>query len=210
MLRICWGSSRYHSDWGSLLRSYKRHVRDGHAVLEIGASSADKTRQLAALCRELVGVEIDPARKPPDSGNIRYVLGDWQELSKILPAESFDLAVASHTIEHVPDDLKALRELHAILKPGGVALFNTPNRQRLSRRILDLITGERKFPYWEHVREYTEQDLRKLIDASPFKRYTVQPVALGLHSWRFFCYSDKVPRFWAGLAQFWEVHLFKD
>jgi SAM-dependent methyltransferase len=39
---------------------------------------------------------------------------------------SFDLIYASHVLEHVPDDEKAIAELHRVLKPGGVAILPVP------------------------------------------------------------------------------------
>ncbi|WP_231643951.1 class I SAM-dependent methyltransferase [Mycolicibacterium baixiangningiae] len=42
-----------------------------------------------------------------------------------LPADSVDLVVCSHVLEHV-DDRKALAEMHRILRPGGLALLMFP------------------------------------------------------------------------------------
>ena len=38
----------------------------------------------------------------------------------------FDLIICSHVLEHVPDDMNALRELYRVLKPGGTALILVP------------------------------------------------------------------------------------
>ena len=42
-----------------------------------------------------------------------------------LPPASHDIVVCSHVLEHV-DDRKAMREIHRILRPGGIALLMTP------------------------------------------------------------------------------------
>lgn len=45
--------------------------------------------------------------------------------------QSFDLVIANHVLEHVDDDLKALREIHRVLKPGGYAILQTPYSGKL-------------------------------------------------------------------------------
>ena len=71
-------------------------------------------------------------------------------------------------------------------------------------------TGAKKFPYEEHEREYVESDLIKLIQASPFKKFRIIPVAFGLHGGPVYLYTQKVPLSVRRLANFWEFHLFKD
>jgi ubiquinone/menaquinone biosynthesis C-methylase UbiE len=45
-----------------------------------------------------------------------------------LPFEdaTYDFIFASHVLEHVPDDRKAIQEIRRILKPGGVAVLPVP------------------------------------------------------------------------------------
>jgi SAM-dependent methyltransferase len=38
----------------------------------------------------------------------------------------FEFEIVSHVFEHVEDDVKAMRELFRVMKPGGVAFFATP------------------------------------------------------------------------------------
>ncbi|MBI5820890.1 MAG: methyltransferase domain-containing protein [Verrucomicrobia bacterium] len=209
-MRICWGSNKINADWESLFQSYRRFVQPSHVVLEIGASVVERTREISRHCARVIGVELMPERKPADHGNIHYVLGNWEELTAVLEPESVDVAISSHVIEHVPDDLKALNELHRVLKPGGVAIINTPNRRRLTRRIVELFTGERKFPYWEHQREYIEADLQRLLESTAFKRYEIHPLVFGLHGGPVFCYMKTAPHCLRGMANYWEILLFKD
>ncbi|MFA5005072.1 MAG: class I SAM-dependent methyltransferase [Candidatus Omnitrophota bacterium] len=39
---------------------------------------------------------------------------------------AFDIVFASHVLEHVKDDLRALAEVRRVLKPGGVAILPVP------------------------------------------------------------------------------------
>ena len=196
-------------DWVSVLESYRKYVTPTSRVLEIGASRIDKTTELSLWCNELIGVELLPKRTPKNFRNVRYVTGDWENLSTLVTRESIDLAISTHVIEHVPNDVKAMNELYEVLKPGGRAVLSTPNRRRLVRALVEKFTGERVFPYGEHVREYMEKDLIQLLAASRFRNYHIYPVVFGVHGGPFFVYSTSVPKRLRGLANFWEIHLVK-
>lgn len=63
---------------------------------------------------------------------------------------SFDAVVSFQVIEHIKDDTTFLKEIHRVLKPGGIALISTPNiKMTLSRN-----------PW--HIREYTADQLTEL------------------------------------------------
>lgn len=53
------------------------------------------------------------------------------------PDESFDLVIANHVLEHVADDIKALREIRRILKVGGLAILQTPFSPKLHHTWMD-------------------------------------------------------------------------
>jgi SAM-dependent methyltransferase len=43
-----------------------------------------------------------------------------------LPDAGYDVVIANHVLEHIPDDRAAMRELFRLLKPGGYALLTVP------------------------------------------------------------------------------------
>ena len=43
-----------------------------------------------------------------------------------LPDASYDVVIAHHVLEHIPDDRQAMREMFRLLKPGGVAVLSVP------------------------------------------------------------------------------------
>jgi SAM-dependent methyltransferase len=72
---------------------------------------------------------------------------------------SFDLLLANHVMEHVPEDARALSEVLRVLKPGGYAVLQTPYSARLTSSWTDpgIDTDEARF--WafgqeDHVRLY--------------------------------------------------------
>ena len=40
--------------------------------------------------------------------------------------DTFDLIYASHVLEHIPEDIKAMRELYRVLKPNGICIVMVP------------------------------------------------------------------------------------
>ena len=79
----------------------------------------------------------------------------------------FDVILCNHVLEHIPDDTKAMQELHRILKPGGYGIFQIP--QDLSREKTfedDTITDKKErakiFGQYDHVRIYGRDYFDKL------------------------------------------------
>lgn len=203
-------SNKASYDWVSLFQTYKKYVTKNATVLEIGASNIERTKALSRWCHNLIGIEIVPERKPDDFDNVKYLIGDCQQLTEFIEPESIDIVVSSHVIEHISNDLTAINEIYTILKPSGVALLNTPNKERLVRALIEMFVEKRKFPYWEHQREYTEIDLLHLLNASNFQKFQINPVVFGIHGGRFILCLESVPLHFRKFANFWEIHLFKE
>ncbi len=56
--------------------------------------------------------------------DVDYPGEDIQALS--FQEGAFDVVLCNHVIEHVPDDRKALAEIHRVLRPGGMAVITVP------------------------------------------------------------------------------------
>lgn len=78
-----------------------------------------------------------------------------------LPFEdnTFDIILCNHVLEHIPDDTRAMQELHRVMKVGGMGIFQIP--QDLSRKTTfedDSITDKKErskiFGQYDHVRIY--------------------------------------------------------
>ena len=196
-------------DWDHLRTQYLRYVTPTSTVLEIGASNQERTRTLSAHCGELIGLEYFAERLPKPFENTRYVQGDWQKLTDSIAPGSIDIVIASHVIEHIDDDFTAIAQLHGVLREGGVALLNTPNRVRLTQSLVAMIKGPRTFPDWEHVREYTRDDLETMLRLSPFRgKFEIEPLVLGVHA-QVQIYLRKAPRLLERWANFLEIRLFR-
>lgn len=82
--------------------------------------------------------------------------------------ESFDLVIANHILEHIPEDEVAMGEILRVLKKGGTAMLQVPYSMALAQTIEDksindpeqqeLLYGQK-----DHVRVYALKDyIRRL------------------------------------------------
>lgn len=202
-------------DWQHLIDTYKSIINAKMLVVEVGSSNIERTIELAEHCKELIGIEKFSERIPDDPRllkyNIRIINADWENLSEVVLPNSIDFVIASHVIEHVKDDVRCLNETFKVLKKEGYLLFNTPNRKRLIRSMIELFTGERKFPYKEHTREYIRTDLESLIVNSNFsyQKAKITGLVFGIHGMGVRLCVKKVPVFLDKFSNFWEVLIQK-
>ena len=92
-----------------------------------------------------------------------------------LPFEdnSYDLILCNHVLEHIPNDLKAMKELYRVLKPRGTAILQVPlEEDRENTFEDDSITDQQErtriFGQYEHVRVYG-QDYYNRLQKAGFK-----------------------------------------
>lgn len=127
----------------------------GRRVLDGACGEGYGTAMLAgAGATEVVGVDLDEsviarlreAAKP----STRFDAADLRKLP--YGDDEFDIVVSFETIEHVPDPETVLDELARVLKPGGLLLVSTPNR--------DVYTPGNPF----HLRELTPHEFSEALE----------------------------------------------
>jgi SAM-dependent methyltransferase len=137
------------------------HLPDG-SVLDLGCGIGHSYRELEP--RVSVGVDIEPS----------VLVGQDRETlvadMRALPFEraSFDSVISVQSIEHVPDPENAMAEVARVVRPGGRAVFVTPNRLTFGRahEIID--------PY--HYVEFDASELRILSE-----QFFAHVEVIGLH-----------------------------
>jgi SAM-dependent methyltransferase len=98
-------------------------------ILEVGSASGFLLKRLQAVFPEatVIGSDYSPqivaalAERVPTIPVLQFNV-----LTCPLPAGCVDAAVLLNVLEHISDDCRALREVHRILKPGGIAVLEVP------------------------------------------------------------------------------------
>lgn len=118
---------------------FDRHVSwPGRQVLDLGCAGGFMAEALADRGAHVAG--IDPAAEAiaaarthaaARSLDIDYAVGVGEALP--YADQSFDIVVCVDVLEHVRDLRRVLQEIARTLRPGGVFLFDTINRNPLSR-----------------------------------------------------------------------------
>ncbi len=140
-------------------------------VLDLGSARGDVCFLLAPLVKEAVGIDASPKavalaeaeRERRGLRNVRFVAGDVADLFGI-PDASIDVAGAFDLLEHVNDATvrQMLRALRRVLKPGGVFVAYTPNREHYVERLKAHDFLLEQFP--EHIAVRRPREIVRLLE----------------------------------------------
>ena len=124
----------------------------GGDVLEVGCGEGRGVGLLMQHAKSFTAV--DKIQEVISDLKIKYPAGRFLSMNipplKELADNAYDSIVSFQVIEHIQDDTLFLKEIHRVLKPGGIALLTTPNRSMsLSRN-----------PW--HIREYLPDELKNI------------------------------------------------
>jgi 2-polyprenyl-6-hydroxyphenyl methylase/3-demethylubiquinone-9 3-methyltransferase len=110
----------------------------GRQVLDLGCAGGFMAEAMAARGASVTGIDpatdaIAAARIHADASGLRiaYDVGVGEALP--YPVARFDAVVCVDVLEHVADLHKVLAEVARTLRPGGLFLFDTINRNPLAR-----------------------------------------------------------------------------
>jgi len=88
--------------------------------------------------------------------------------------DKYDVITMFHVLEHVPYQVKILKELKSKLSKNGKIIIEVPSAQDFLLSFDDL-KDFKKFTFWsEHLVLHTENSLRKILKTSGFKRIKIE------------------------------------
>ncbi len=150
----------------------------GKRLLEVGCGMGTDLLQFArggAIC---TGVDLTPRSVEISSLHFGlydmradFVLGDGERLP--FADESFDVVYSNGVLHHTPDTAQAVREVHRVLRPGGIARVMLYHRNSLyywteivlHRGILrgHFLRGHSPEEIMSRYVEYSEHEARPLV-----------------------------------------------
>lgn len=111
----------------NVIRIAGRHIRDRASryfagrLIELGCGTKAKKLLVGDLVEEYIG--LDHIDSPHGCDNVDII-----GTAYIIPnkSDSFDCVLSTSVLEHLEEPMKALREAHRVLKPGGYAIYTIP------------------------------------------------------------------------------------
>lgn len=136
----------------------------GRKVLEVGCGIGNLTGHLKAACGELLGVDVSDfylRHLRIDFPDVRFFNYDVSDPAiAALEKEGIEAVIAVNVLEHVENDLQALKNAYSLLKPGGRLILFVPALSWLYGSIDENLS---------HYRRYDRAELEGKVAAAGFK-----------------------------------------
>lgn len=165
-------------------------LESGDKILEVGCGNGYYLSLLnrLGLDFDLTGIDNDKfaltdAAKFIDEKRIKLVFADASKIP--FPNDFFDKIVMSEMIEHVADEKAVLRQVHRVLKQGGILTLTTCNIDYpffwdpISWILQHFFGTHIKSGFWagiwnQHTRMYKKEKVESLLKQAGFKIESLQ------------------------------------
>lgn len=144
-------------------------------VLDAGCGDGFLTNLFCVNNNQVIGLDLED-KTPKDKKLFKFMKADARKMP--FPDSSFDIVVSFDVIEHIEEDTIFLAECRRVLKRDGKLILGTPNKERISYRLLSLLGKKPVFPrclgenplYGKicHKREYTISELDSFVRREGF------------------------------------------
>jgi SAM-dependent methyltransferase len=154
------------------VNNYNRWIYDnikpyvGRNVLEIGCGIGNITDYFISPDRKITGIDIDEdfvdvaKEKYKNTPGVTIAMGDALNPGCTLPGKSYDTVMLLNVLEHIQDDLKAVKCIFDLLEPKGRAIILVP-AMKFAYGELDRQLG--------HHKRYEKPDMIKLYAYNGFE-----------------------------------------
>jgi ubiquinone/menaquinone biosynthesis C-methylase UbiE len=156
------GIGRWYWDYRD--RQVFSHIRDEKAILDLGCGEGIT---LEKLLREfpdgkVMGIDYSAEKvRICKQRNLPACVGNAYNLG--FSDSSVDCCLFLEVVEHLVDPLKALSEIHRVLREGGLLLLIFPHDIVFRFARLGFLKFREAFAPSGHVRQWTLQDMHKIV-----------------------------------------------
>ena len=142
----------------------------GKLVCDFGTGHGMFLRQIAALARQAVGVELNAiqvAALKRDGFRVEDSIADFE-------TQSLDVVSLFHVLEHLPEPVETLSEIKTRLRAGGKLIIEVPHARDFLHRTL-ASEPFKNFTFWsEHLVLHTRESLGKVLSLAGFSNIQVK------------------------------------
>ena len=139
-------------------------------VLDVGCGFGFLLRNLGEAGFDVEGTDISPTalHHCRDALGLPVREGTLEEAG--FEEESFEAVTALYIIEHVPDPLAFLREVHRILRPGGLLLLRWPHTAPITALLRPFGIDLRLHDLPSHLSDFSPATMRFALERAGFHR----------------------------------------
>lgn len=176
------------------------HIQDGSPVLEVAPGPGYLAIELAKLgAFNIVGLDVsrdfvEIAQRNAKEAGVRVEFRHGSASDIPFPDDSFDFVVCTAAFKNFKEPLRALDEMHRVLKPGGAALIVDMDRNAPDQRIEEYTQsiGARgangffmklMFKHFLRNGAYTKDEFAGLVSRTAFEKYEIRDAGIGFHAY---------------------------
>lgn len=114
-------------------------VKPTTQLLDVGCGAGFLSNELAKLGLQITGVDLSEeslkvAERFDETKSVKYQRADAYHLP--YPNNSFDVLTAMDFLEHIENPSEIIKEFSRVLRPGGLFIFHTFNRNILAHLVI--------------------------------------------------------------------------
>jgi ubiquinone/menaquinone biosynthesis C-methylase UbiE len=146
----------------------------GSHLLEVGCANGVYTFELARRGFQMTGLDLSPecvrtaTQKAEQLGlpYLNFTVGDAEALVQF-EDNTFDGVISFSTLRYVYNPAKAIQEIYRVLRSGGIAVVDFPNKRSPWFTFLKpLLTGKTHI----HDHQYTTAQIKRMLQEAGFRK----------------------------------------
>lgn len=122
--------------------------------------------------REVLGIEPSQAARAAAPAELRRHIRQGMFSIDLVQGDQPDLVCAFQTLEHLENPMAILRDIHTILRPGGVVALAVHDWQAPINRLLG---SHSPIIDIEHLQLFSRRSLQRLLHKSLFRTLAIHP-----------------------------------